>query len=270
MIKNISIIGGGNLAQCFVDRIIACKQNHKVSIFDIDKKKNKYSTKRNIKFFSSIDRNLSESQLILLAIKPNDFKLVSEDIIEYGNKKSIVLSLMAGSKLNIIDKSLNKSFYTARIMTNINAQFGNAQSFIFTRVSFPKNRLDSVINFLNLFGATTKVNTEIQIDKLTALCGSGPAYFLYFTQIVKDTFKKFGFKDHEAEKLSRHLFYSTGYTCYHNKNNMEDIKKTIVSKKGTTEAALNRMEEKNIRKIIMESIDQAYKKSIQLGKRNND
>ena len=48
---------------------------------------------------------------------------------------------------------------------------------------------------------------------------------------------------------------------------MEDIKKTIVSKKGTTEAALVMMEKKNIRKVIMDSIDQAYKKSIQLGKK---
>ena len=51
---------------------------------------------------------------------------------------------------------------------------------------------------------------------------------------------------------------------------MKDIRKTIVSKKGTTEAALIMMEKKNIRKVIMESIDQAYKKSLQLGKRNND
>jgi len=51
---------------------------------------------------------------------------------------------------------------------------------------------------------------------------------------------------------------------------MKDIKRTIVSKKGTTEAALVMMDKKNIRKAIMESIDQAYKKSIQLGKENND
>ena len=84
---------------------------------------------------------------------------------------------------------------------------------------------------------------------------------------MKDTFKKFGFKENEAEQLSKYLFYSTGYTCYHNDSNMEDIKKTIVSKKGTTEAALVMMEKKNIRKVIMDSIDQAYKKSIQLGKK---
>ena len=267
MIKNISIIGAGNLARCFVERIITSKKNYKVFLFDVDKKKNKYSSVRNVNFYPKINQNLSESQLILLAIKPHDFKSVLKDIVEYGHKKSIVASLMAGVKLSIIEKNLNKDFYTARVMTNINAQFGNAQSFILLGKSFPKNRMDNLVNFFKLFGTTTRVNKEGQIDKLTALCGSGPAYFIYFTEIVKDTFKKFGFKENEAEQLSKYLFYSTGYTCYHNDSNMEDIKKTIVSKKGTTEAALVMMEKKNIRKVIMDSIDQAYKKSIQLGKK---
>ncbi len=269
MIKNISIIGAGNLARCFIDRIISCKINCKVFLYDIDKKKNKYNSVSNVKFFPTINKNLSESQLILLAIKPHNFKSVLENIAEYGNRKSVVASLMAGVKLNIIDKALNKNFYTARIMTNINAQFGNAQSFIFTDKNFPEKRLNNLVKFFKLFGTTTRVNKEVQIDKLTALCGSGPAYFIYFTEIVKDTFKKFGFKENEAEQLSKYLFYSTGFTCYHNDNSMKDIKKTIVSRKGTTEAALVMMERKNIRKVIMDSIDQAYKKSIQLGKKKS-
>ena len=269
MIKNISIIGAGNLARCFIDRIIACKKNYKVFLYDIDKKKNKYNSVNNVKFFSTINKNLSESQLILLAIKPHNFKSVLEDIAKYGNKKSIVTSLMAGVQLNIIDKALNKNFYTTRIMTNINAQFGNAQSFIFTDKDFPKKKFNDLVNFFKLFGTTTRVNKEVQIDKLTALCGSGPAYFIYFTEIVKDTFKKFGFKENEAEQLSKYLFYSTGFTCYHSDSSMKDIKKTVVSRKGTTEAALVVMERKNIRKVIMDSIDQAYKKSIQLGKKKS-
>ena len=267
MIQNISIIGAGNLAECILKRILVYKKRHEVYVYDIDEKKNKYSTEKNIKFFPTINDRLHESQLILLAIKPNNFKFVSEDIATYGDKKSMVISLMAGTKLNFVDNLLNKKFYTARVMTNINAQFGNAQSFIFTRKNFPKNRLNELTNFFKMFGTTSIVNTEVQIDKLTALCGSGPAYFIYFTEIVKDSFKKFGFKDDQAEQLAKNLFYSTGYTCFHSENYIKDIKKTIVSKKGTTESALNMMEKKNIRKIIMESINQAYKKSIQLGKK---
>ena len=270
MIKNISIIGAGNLAQCFIDRLVTYKGKYKIFLYDIDKKQNKYTSIKNVKFSCSINQKLSESQIVFLAIKPHDFKYISKDITEYGNKKSTVISLMAGTRLNVIDRALNKDFYTARMMTNINAQFGNAQSFIYTSKDFPKNKFNNLVNFLKLFGAITRVNTEIQMDKLTALCGSGPAYFIYFTEIVKDTFKKFGFGENEAEQLSKDLFYSTGYTCYHNNNDMKDIRKTIVSKKGTTEAALIMMEKKNIRKVIMESIDQAYKKSLQLGKRNND
>ncbi len=270
MIKNISIIGVGNLAKCFINRLITYKGKYKIFLYDINKKQDKYSSIKNVKFYRSINQYLSESQIVFLAIKPHDFKYVSKDIIEYGDKKSIVISLMAGTKLNVIDQALNKDFCTVRMMTNINAQFGNAQSFIYTKKDFPKNKFNNLVNFLKLFGVITRVNTEMQMDKLTALCGSGPAYFIYFTEIVKDTFKKFGFKESEAEQLSKNLFYSTGYTCYHSNNNMKDIKRTIVSKKGTTEAALVMMDKKNIRKVIMESIDQAYKKSIQLGKGNND
>ena len=266
MIKNISVIGAGNLAECFIERIIASKKNHKVFVYDIDGKKDRYSSNKNIEFSTSIDQNLSKSHIILIAIKPHDFKFISKDIVEYGNNGCMVVSLMAGIKLNLISKALNKSFYTARVMSNINARFGNAQTFIFVNKDFPKMRLNNLVNFMKLFGSTSIVNKEIQMDKLTALCGSGPAYFIHFTEIVKDTFKKLGFKENESEQLAKQLLYSTGYTCYHSNSYMKDIKKTIVSKKGTTDAALSMMDKRNIRKLIMESIDQAYKKSIQLGK----
>ena len=266
MIKTISIIGAGNLAQCLIERIVACKQNYEILVYDIDKKKNKYSSKKNIKFFTNINQKISESQIILLAIKPNDMKFISDDIVKYGDKRSMLISLIAGTRLNMINKVFKKSFYIARIMTNINSQFGNAQSFIFAGTNFSQNKLKSLEYFFKLFGTTTIVKRESQIDKITALCGSGPAYFIYFTEIIKDTFKKFGFKENEAEQLSKHLFYSTSYTCFYKKDSMKDIKKMIVSKKGTTEAALNMMTKKNIKKIIMDSINQAYEKSIEIGK----
>ena len=90
MIKNISIIGAGNLARCFVERIITSKKNYKVFLYDVDKKKNKYSSVRNVNFYPKINQNLSESQLILLAIKPHDFK----SVLNLSQKAILIIDLI--------------------------------------------------------------------------------------------------------------------------------------------------------------------------------
>ena len=110
------------------------------------------------------------------------------------------------------------------------------------------------------------LKTEVQIDKATALIGSGPAYFIYFAESIFKTFQSFGFSKNESKNLVTDLFYGTALTCKEDKRDFEEIKKSIVSKGGTTESALKRLDRLQTKKIIMGSIKDAYIKAKSLGK----
>ena len=105
---------------------------------------------------------------------------------------------------------------------------------------------------------------ENQLNKITALIGSGPAYFIHFAESIMKTFKSFGFTEAESMKYSLELFYTTAYSCIVDDRALGLIKKSIISKNGTTEAALKKMNQRNFQKNIKESILAAYKRSQEL------
>tara|TARA_Y100001970_G_scaffold293726_1_gene442663 strand:- start:3344 stop:4144 length:801 start_codon:yes stop_codon:yes gene_type:complete len=262
----LGIIGVGNLAQCLIERIGESKCNIDIILYDIDSSKKKFSKKSKFKFQKRIGKEISSCEILLLVVKPQVFPKITNDILKYVSKKTIIVSLMAGIKLNKINKDLNNQFVTARVMTNINAKYGNALSFVYYKKNVEKKVISRINLLFKLFGTISDVKSELQLDKITALCGSGPAYFIHFAEIIKNAFKRLGFKDKDAEDLARNMFYATGFTCHSDKRELKSIKNTVVSRKGTTEAALKQMTKGNVEKIIVNSIIKAYQRSIQLGK----
>ena len=266
--KTISIIGVGNLAACLIHRLIDSKTPVKIQLYDKDIKKNTYSRRKNISFSITIDSKISKSDMILLAVKPNKFASISEELSKYIKPKTIIISLMAGLKINLLSQSIDTKNTIVRVMTNINARYGNANSFYYIPKKHGNKNDKAITNFLEVFGECEKVKNEREIDKLTALSGSGPAYFIFFTEIVKKVFKDFGFNDTKSNRLAVDLFFSTAFTCKESGIDLKKIRNTVVSKNGTTQAALTTMKERKLEDIIMKSIKSAFKKSIEIGKNN--
>jgi pyrroline-5-carboxylate reductase len=110
------------------------------------------------------------------------------------------------------------------------------------------------------------VENENQIDKVTALTGSGPAYFIHFLEAIIQTFKNFGFSENKAETYAKELFYGTAITCMNENKNLKKTKDSVISKGGTTDAALKTLDALKFKSILTKSIKEAYNKAQQLGK----
>ena len=120
--------------------------------------------------------------------------------------------------------------------------------------------------FFSIFGTSHVLDNENEIDKITALIGSGPAYFIHFLEGIIETFKKFGFSENDSTTYAKNLFYGTAITCINEKKSLSEIKKSIVSKGGTTDAALKKLTSLKFQDILAKSIKEAYSKAKQLGK----
>ena len=266
MIKDISIIGAGNLSQSLLYRIEHSKANIKIRLYDKDTKKNILAKKSNVLFNTDIDDKISKSNIIIIAVKPNQYKDVCINIKKHKSESSIVVSLMAGVKIKKLMKELGSKTYIIRAMTNINSKYGNASTFMFKNKFCKNNTINIVKTFFNIFGTSHILKKEIEIDKVTALIGSGPAYFIYFLEGIIQTFKKFDFSENDSNAYAKELFYGTAITCMNEQKSLLKIKNSVVSKGGTTDAALKKLTTLKFQNILEKSIKEAYSKAKQLGK----
>ena len=150
-------------------------------------------------------------------------------------------------------------------MTNINCAHGKAQSFVFFNSNCKPKDKKQLIKVFDDVGKTYIGSSEKKIDIVTGLTGSGPAYVLHILEIICSIFRKQGFNRKISRNLSIELFDGTINTCKNDDRSLELIKKSIVSKKGTTEAALKSMNNDGLQKILNKAVSSAIKKAIKIG-----
>jgi pyrroline-5-carboxylate reductase len=259
MNNQVTIIGAGNLSISLLTAIHRKKFSYKINVIDTDKKKRVRLKKFNVNFFASYTDILNESDLIILMVKPNKYIKVITEMNPYLSKKVIIVSFMAGIEISLIKNKLSHDVPVVRCMTNVTISDSKSHVFYHMKPISDKivKRLDK---FFNSFSKLKKCTNEEDINKITALYGSGPAYYVYFNQIIKDVFIKMGYSNSDATIFTNDLMHGTSKIIEKDKDS-DNIISSIASKGGTTQAALSELENNKINNIILNAIKKAYKKS---------
>lgn len=258
MRDHITIVGAGNLTLSILEGITESKASLNINVIDIDKKKSSVLKKFNVKFNTQYNSDISKSDIILLVTKPKDYKSVIRLIEPHISDRAIILSFMAGIRTKQIQELLTSKTRVIRCMTNLAISVG--QSYLFYFMNTPSKIISNKLNkFFSSFTIMKRCNSESDIDKLTALYGSGPAYYVFFNSIVKDSFEQMGFTKKESKLYTNSLMI--GATKLIERYDSLDLLKSIASKGGTTEAALFQLKKDKVDKNVSKAIQQAYKKS---------
>ena len=258
MRENVTIIGAGNLTLSILEGIGKSTRLYNINVIDIDRKRASVLKKFNVKFHSQYTREISKSNIIMLVTKPKNYVQVIKSIDPYISNNTIVLSFMAGIKTRQIRQLLTQDITVVRCMTNLAISVGHAFLFYFANKS-TKALPNKLNKFLSSFASIKRCLSENNIDKLTALYGSGPAYYVFFNNIVKNTFTQMGFSKRESELYTNSLM--SGSMNLIASNNSLDLLKSIASKGGTTEAALSQLKKDKVDKSVNKAIQEAYEKS---------
>ena len=208
--------------------------------------------------------NIKLADISLLAVKPQDFDALSDQIVNYLHPGQIVLSIMAGVTMSHIESLLHTP-KIVRAMPNLPAQIGMGMTVFTCTPGLDKKELFIIQNLLNATGKSIYVESEALIDAATAISGSGPAYVYYFMQAMIDQAVLMGFSKAEAERMVNqtfmgavHLHNQYNYTC------SEWIDR-VASKGGTTEAAIRSFQLNDLQKNIADGLQQALKRAVELG-----
>ena len=119
MIKNISIIGAGNLADSILAAIKRSDSAYSINLIDIDKNKRNLAKKYNVSFSNNYSNNILESDLVFLVVKPKEYKTMLKEVNPYLAKKTILVSFMAGITHDEIKNLIDKNITVVRCMANL-------------------------------------------------------------------------------------------------------------------------------------------------------
>ncbi len=263
----ITIIGAGNMGLSFSKSFLKYELIKPENLQLITRNQSKISKisqefpKSEISVFDDIHE--VDADLIIIAVKPQDFLHVAENVKFRLKENQMVLSIMAGIKIEKIQQLLHHQS-VVRAMPNSPTLLGMGITGYTAAKGMIFNDLMNVERLLNSTGRSVYLENEDLLDGVTALSGSGPAYFYY----IVDAMIKAGIQMGIDENLSKLFVKQTMLGAYHLINNsdknLEELIKDVASKGGTTEAALKTFEENNLKEILQNGILDAEKRAKEL------
>ncbi len=207
---------------------------------------------------------ISDFDIVILAVKPQDFSVLAQSIKPYLKDSQIIFSVMAGITLSALESQLSCS-KIVRSMPNIPTQIGMGMTVFTASANVDRKELFIIQNLINTTGKSVYVENEKLIDAATAISGSGPAYVFYFMESMIKAAVDLGFNESEAELLVSQTFMgSVAIQNSYSLSNKEWIAK-VASKGGTTESALQVFEKGLLEKTIIDAVKAANDRALELG-----
>ena len=245
------------------------KTNFQFSVIDpIKYKKLNKKFSNRIKFYKNLEdiKNIHKFDVVIFAIRPQ----ISKEIISkfhFLDKSTLFISIIAGKKISFFDKCLRSKKQIIRVMPNMPAFVEKSMSCLVAGKLTSKKNKTIANKLFDSVGSILWLPKESDLDKITAISGSGPAYYFLFIECMESIAMDYGFNKASAKLLIYQTALGSISLLSKDIRSASELKKSIAIKGGTTEAAIKVFEKKSVFKnIIKKAIKAAYLQSIKLGK----
>lgn len=262
----IGIIGCGNMGEAILSGIVSNRvaSRKEIRVSDVDSTKLN-RIKKNYGVEATFNNSLvaEASDIIVIAVKPQDIEAVLSNISEVLNNKKLIISVAAGVRIKKIVSIIGCDVPVVRIMPNMPALINKG----FCAVSFskdvPKNMVKYTMDIFGSIGDAVEVN-EKDLDVITAISGSGPAYFFYLIELLIKNGIRLGLRDEIARKAAIKTAVGSIELLIKQGEDPSSLRAKVTSKGGTTEAAFRVFKKDGLEKIIQKGIKAARDKSKEL------
>lgn len=261
---NISFIGAGSMAEAMISGIIEKKiaAGNEITVLNrsnghrITQLQEKYGIKK----LTSLSELEKHTDVIILAVKPKDILTALQSIQSYIQQGQLLVSVAAGISLSFIESQLHNDVPIVRAMPNTSAMIGKSA----TAIAFNQSVSDAHQKMaLKLFSAIglTKVVEENQLDAVTGLSGSGPAYIYYIAEALEQAANEIGLEEQIAKQLVIQTLIGAAEMLKHSGEAPENLRKAVTSPGGTTEAGIKVLEQHSVKETFIDCVKAATKQS---------
>ena len=269
--KKLGFIGGGNMAEALIKGLVSTSFFDSKNIFVSEPSKSKSSTlqkKYKIKIIGDNRELGKKCDIIILAVKPQILKEVLCDIRSVVGSDKLIISVAAGVPIFIIDSVLRgeskKKFSVVRTMPNTPSLVQEGVTAISSGKYVSKADLKITHQIFEAVGLTVDVE-EKQLDAVTGLSGSGPAYIFMLIESLSDAGVKMGLSREVANTLTIQTVLGSAKLARESGKHPGELKDMVTSPAGTTITGLHALEEGGLRTTLMNAVEDATLRSRDLG-----
>ena len=263
--QNITFIGGGNMASAIISGLLGkgvpAAQIDVVEPFEEARQKIKSSF--GINALATPGPSLQRANLVVWAVKPQTFKDAAEQTRAH-TPTALHLSVAAGITSSSIARWLGCE-RIVRAMPNTPALIGKGITGLYARAGVSAADRSLIDPVIATTGDSLWLTDEAQLDGVTALSGSGPAYMFYFMEAMTEAGEQMGLPREQAYKLAVATFIGAGELARASKEAPEVLRQRVTSKGGTTYAAITSMEHSNIKNLFMQALHAAQIRAREMG-----
>lgn len=265
--KKIAFIGAGNMASAIVGGILSSNLTQPSNIILFDKNMQQYSKfNENCLHGTSIKESVSSADYIFLSIKPQNVKEVLEDIKKCNISNKIFISICAGITIESIENVLGH-VKIARAMPNTPLLIGQGTTGLCKNNLITDEEFKFIFDIFSSSGFVATVN-ESDINNVTALTGSSPAYVYLFAKALIDGAKKLGFNNENATKMVCNTLIGSANMILNGDLSIEDLIRMVTSPNGTTERALKEFNNNDFCDIVYKAMKACADRADELSKLN--
>lgn len=265
----IGFIGAGNMATALAGGMIAngFSATH-LMLSDINEQQlDKLHNDLGVNTTNNNEELIEKSDVIVLALKPQIMQQVLEPLAQVLQKKqTLLISIAAGITVKSLEKWAGQDLPIIRCMPNTPALVKLAASGLYANDKTNATQKQQAQQILEAVGIVEWLNSESEIDMVTAVSGSGPAYFFLMIEAMIEASIAQGLSRESATSLTLQTALGAATMAKQSDVDVSELRRRVTSPNGTTEAAINSFLENNYTNHVKQAIDAAYHRSIQLAK----
>lgn len=260
---NISFIGGGNMAQALIGGLIARGvPTTRITVSDPVEQVRELLAEKDLHVTDDNVAAIRDADIVLFAVKPQVLAKVLAPLQGLLEGK-LVISIVAGAEIATISKLLGTE-RIVRVMPNTPALVQTGAHGLYAGEAVSAEDRDLASQVLASTGLTLWVNSEAQIDAVTAVSGSGPAYFFYMMESMIRAGKNMGLDEKVATALTLQTALGAAQMAITSANSPAELRKNVTSPNGTTQAAIEVFDHAQISQNIQAALAAAQKRSQEL------
>ncbi|MDM1245803.1 pyrroline-5-carboxylate reductase [Acinetobacter sp. R933-2] len=266
---NITFIGGGNMAQALIGGLITRGlPATRITVSDPVEKIRELLQEKDVHVTDDNVAAIETADVVVLAVKPQVLGALLKPLHGLFDNK-LVVSIVAGAEIETI-ALLTGTDRIVRVMPNTPALVQTGAHGLFANDNVARTDRELASQVLAATGLTIWVNTEAQIDAVTAVSGSGPAYFFYMMESMIRAGKNMGLDEKVATALTLQTALGAAQMAITSANSPSELRKNVTSPNGTTQAALEVFDRAQISQNIQTALAAAQKRSQELAQELSD
>lgn len=264
----IAFIGAGSMAEAIIAGLIENKLLKGQQIFITNRSNRARLTElqNNYGITPTYDTTelLKDAEIVILAMKPKDAEAAIQDMKEKITNEMLIVSVLAGVSIASIETFAQQALPVVRAMPNTSAAIGHSATALAANQLVTEAQKQQLTTMFETIGLATFVKEE-QLDAITGLSGSGPAYIYYVVEALEKAAAEIGLEKEVAKQFIVQTLLGAGEMLKQSPKSAQQLRHDVMSPGGTTEAGIRVLEAHNVEEAFIACVKEATAQSKRLG-----